>query len=215
MNKNLPLLKNAIITPFAEMSDDFKVSIAGISQQLNKSDIRAVVVCGAVKGVGATTVAACLAEQEALYKRVLLIDCNIHSPRINARYSIKSEGITDYLSLSTVDKPLGDNYIKSISNKVGENLTVISAGNSIANASVFMFSGVFQQKYDTIIKGYDMVIIDCADLELCSDAVRLAGATGKILLVVGNYTRRKQITNAFNQCDVAGVEVVGMVLNTI
>ena len=118
--------------------------------------------------------------------KVLIVDANLRTPKIHALFNIKNDiGLGQVLE----GKAQSDKIIHNL----GENLFVVSAGNTELNPVTLLDSSVmtdFLQKAQEI---FDIVLIDCSELKDFKDAVLLSSRTDGTAFVINEGKTRKQV----------------------
>lgn len=134
--------------------------------------IHSVCLTGVEHGAGATTVSINLAYCfVANTPKVLLLDCNIKDPHIHECFNIKNDfGLTDILEDNDYTNYL--KYAKVIKDSYSDNeLHIITAGNERKHP-IDLLSGQSFKKFMQLMKSeYDFIIVDCPNLESCSDVI--------------------------------------------
>jgi len=176
-----------------------------------ESELKSLVVAGAVGGSGKTTVSLGLAESLAQAgKRVILVDGDLRRPGLHAIYgvpnqvglsSILAEGIPDDDALHPTDV---------------EGLLVLFAGPPVTDVPRFLGAEVIQSLIDRLKQRADFVIVDSAPIAACTDAVLLSTICDGVLLVVsaGRIPRGTE-RSAVKQLKDAGANIIGACLNRV
>jgi Mrp family chromosome partitioning ATPase len=169
-------------------------------------EVRAVMVTGTDKGVGVTSVAADLALGLSWDHRqeVLLIEANLHRPRLRELFRLTSENYgwlledgAEYLDVVVTGMP---------------NLVVIPAGGSVA-ATTFD-AGRLAETMPALREMYDFIIIDAPPVKTNPEFLVLsAHFDGVILVAEAERTRLPALQEAAAALDRAEANVLGVVLN--
>ena len=178
---------------------------------LAKTGCKTVLFSSSVQGEGKTTSAANVAFSLARSnKKVLLIDCDLRSPRIHRLVKrAKAPGLTNFLS--------GFNSFDEICHRqVFPNLDVICAGTTSPNPSEMIASEGMASLLASIQKHYDFVIIDTPPVNPVSDALALVSSVDGVVMVVRpGYTNRKDFHNALSKIAFVGGKVLGAIANAV
>ncbi|MGH7449792.1 MAG: CpsD/CapB family tyrosine-protein kinase [bacterium] len=171
-----------------------------------RKEIRSVLVTGTEKGVGVTSVAADLALGLSWDHRqeVLLIEANLHRPRLRELFRLTSESCgwiledgAEYLDVVVTGMP---------------NLVVIPAGGACA-ATTFD-AGRLAETMPALREMYDFIIIDAPPVKMNPEFLALsAHFDGVILVAEAERTRLPALEEAAAALDRAEANVLGVVLN--
>jgi capsular exopolysaccharide synthesis family protein len=169
-----------------------------------------VLVCSAGPGEGKTLVASNLAAALAgREQRVLLVDVDLHRPRVHSVFSIEqSPGITDVLA--------GKSKLVAAVRPSGlRNLWLLTAGQTPERASAFLGGGPhFRDLLDSVASQFDWVIFDSPPVLAVADSTLIAqDVTGVLLVVSTEKTTRDAARVAVERLDAAGARFFGAVLN--
>ncbi len=171
--------------------------------------VRCIVVTSPTPSDGTTTTAAHLARSLAEKgRRVLLIDCDMHSPELHELFNAKCEPGLSELLLDRVDMQAAFRQTST------RNLYLLPAGTLPAQPTVLLTSKRFSALLASLSMLFEIVIIDAPPMLMATDASLLAGMTDGVLLVVrAGATEREAAQEAVRQLDVARAHVIGAVLN--
>jgi capsular exopolysaccharide synthesis family protein len=172
---------------------------------------RALAVCAAVDGSGATFIAANLAAaiSQVGYK-TLLVDANLRNPRIDGIFGIDpgGPGLTSYLALEA-NRPE-----RVVYSGVLPNLSVIPAGPPVGRPQELLSGARFRAGVDILLREYDIAIFDTPATNESADALTIAGLLGYALVVARKnmaYVRDVEVMS--QQIAAARATVIGSVLN--
>ncbi|WP_448582796.1 CpsD/CapB family tyrosine-protein kinase [Thermaurantiacus sp.] len=172
---------------------------------------RALAVCAAVDGSGATYISANLAAalSQVGYK-TLLVDANLRNPRIDAIFGIdpSGPGLTSYLALQA-NRPE-----RVIYPNVLPNLSIIPAGPPVARPQELLSGARFRAGVDIVLREFDVAIFDTPATNENADALTVAGVLGYALVVARRDTAFvKDVQALASQLAAARATLVGSVLN--
>jgi len=173
--------------------------------------LRTVVVTSPAVGEGRTTVAANLAVTFAQQgMRVLLVDCDLRSPRIHALFGVGREpGLTQLVR--------GEAAAAEVIRETRvDGLSVIPAGRALrTNPSDLLGGAAMRATLDTLEQSFDLVVLDTPPLmaTTAGTAVLATVADGVLLVVRAGHTDRDAAQRALQQLAAVGARVVGAVLN--
>jgi len=163
----------------------------------------------AVSHEGKTTVASNLAVSLGLTdKKVIVVDLDFRKPRIQQRFKVSMDiGIAEYM--------LGTSDIKDIIKETKyKNVSVITRGAKIYNASLVLVSKKFRELIDELRNEYDYVILDCAPVLQVSDFIHISQISdGVLFLVAYGVTTRSQVTEAVKELRKNGANIWGTVFS--
>ena len=177
--------------------DDSDCHILGISSAM----------AGEGKSLSSVNLAYSLAQLE---KRVLLVDCDMRRPSLNAKLPIqKTPGLSNYLTRQEQLDNLMQHYSSGQTN-----FDIIAAGRNPPNPIELLSSNRMQELLNQLRKAYDYIILDLPPVGEVSDALVAAKLVDGILLVVRqNYCDRRALSNAVEQFHFVDGRVLGVVLN--
>lgn len=169
--------------------------------------LRALAITSAISGEGKTTVSAALAAAYArIDKRVLLVDADLHRPRVGEHLDLPAgkRGLTDVLEghagLAKTVRSTGVPGMDALTTVAHE-----GAGDLLARR----FADLLEQAK----AGYDVVVVDCSPLLATDDARTVALLCDATLLVVAAGTESARVAEAAASLDALKVRVLGAVLN--
>jgi capsular exopolysaccharide synthesis family protein len=138
-------------------------------------------------------------------KRVLVVDCNLGRPRIHQMF-----GITPEAGLSTFVRG-GTRLDDVTSATASDNLCVVPCGSmSQEEVGELLSQPRFDEFIESARQGYDVVLLDSADLQM-SDAMAVAARADAVLLHIrlGENSRPESI-QARQMLAELGTEVLGV-----
>ena len=139
--------------------------------------------------------------------RVLIIDANLRTPAVSNILNISdTPGLTDVLE----EKIPLDSAVQDL----GSNLYVLPAGKTVFNPITLLDSSVMSDVIKKAKEQYEIVFINCIDLNKFSDAVILSSIVdGTALIVNEGKVRRQVIKNAIAPLEQKKVNLIGVILN--
>jgi len=140
---------------------------------------------------GKSTVAVNLARAAAsLGQRVLLVDTNFQNPALHQLLGLPNKvGLSDVLAGKVnLNQVIG-------STKVGDNLNVLSAGQSLAGGTKLLASSQMRDLAEQLQRDFDFVVYDTSSFEETSDVGFVASCASAILMVVGLRRTSKLATS--------------------
>ena len=178
---------------------------------VDEHNCRVIGVSSALAGEGKSLSSVNLAHSLAqLDKRVLLVDCDMRRPSLNAKLPIqKTPGLSNYLTRQ-VDKA------EVIQKYKAEDCAfdVVSSGRNPPNPIELLSSERMQSVLNELRADYDYIILDLPPVGEVSDALVAAKLVDGILLVVRqNYCDRNALSDAVNQFKFVESRILGVVLN--
>jgi capsular exopolysaccharide synthesis family protein len=172
---------------------------------------RALAVCAATDGSGATYIAANLAAAiSQVGFKTLLVDANLRNPRIDGIFGIDpaGPGLTSYLALQA-NRPE-----RVVYPNVLPNLSVIPAGPPVGRPQELLSGSRFRIGVDILLREYDFAIFDTPATNENADALTVAGLLGYALVVARKdsaYVR--DVQTLAQQLGASRATIVGSVLN--
>ncbi|WP_448563957.1 GumC family protein [Trichothermofontia sp.] len=174
---------------------------------------RSLVVASPMTGDGKSTIALHLAQAAALAgQRVLLVDANLHAPKIHLRLGMENHrGLSNLLTEKLRKQSIHQTIQLS---PLVKNLSVLTAGPPILNAARLLASPQTRQLAEQLHAQYDWVIYDTPALTNARDANFLADYTDGIVMVVDiGTTRRSKTSKVLEQLSTFHLPILGMVAN--
>jgi len=173
-----------------------------------EAGLRRLMVTSALPGDGRTFTVTnlALALSEFFKMRVLLIDADVRSPSIEARFGLDGErGLSDVLLARCDDLPL---------HAVSTNLAVLAAGRPDPNTMAALTSDRMEWLIGQLSSRFDWVLLDAAPVEFMTDPQLLARLTGSVLFVIrAASTPRRHVERA--TALLGSESIVGTVLNRV
>ena len=140
-------------------------------------------------------------------KRVLLVDCDLRTPRVHSTLEVPVEaGLSEVLR---GEVPL-DKALYRISE---ENLTILPAGTVPTNPAELLATPRMRETVEHLRENFDHVILDTPPALQVADAEIICNLVDGIIFVVrAGATPREQVMRALENFD--RERIVGMVLNS-
>lgn len=202
-NENKPVKK----IPFAVV-EAYKSVRTNLHFLLSENKSKTIVVSSATGGEGKSTTAVNLAIVcSQLGSKVLLIDADLRRPTIHRKLHLPNEqGISNVL----VNFCKFDDAVQHIN----PCLDVITAGPTPPNPSELLSNNNLTQLVKELRTKYEYIIFDTPPINVVSDALALSPNSDGILFVTrSKKTSLAQIRQSLKKIDVAGVRLLGTVLN--
>jgi capsular exopolysaccharide synthesis family protein len=159
-------------------------------------------------GDGKTTVVANLAVvlAQAGY-RVAVVSCDLRRPTLQRRFGVPlTPGLTDVL--------LGECPLSEAIQQTASGVYVLPSGPRPPNPSELLGSSRTQAALEFLSDRFDFVLLDSTPVLAVTDATVVSQfAQATLLVVAAGSTSRNQVRESLKQLDLAGAQVVGMVLN--
>lgn len=177
--------------------DDQDCHIIGVSSAL----------AGEGKSLSSINLAYSLAQ---LQKRVLLVDCDMRRPSLNAKLPIqKIPGLSNYLTRQVTKEEVIQKYSTEECA-----FDVVSSGRNPPNPIELLSSDRMQEVLAELRGSYDYVILDLPPVGEVSDALVATKLVDGILFVVRqNYCDRNALNAALDQFRFVDTRILGVVLN--
>jgi capsular exopolysaccharide synthesis family protein len=172
---------------------------------------RSLVVTSAAPSEGKTVTAANLGITFARGgARVLLIDCDLQRPALHRGFGLRSNpGLAQVLG--RVVRPAD-----VIRRTETEGLFVLPAGSRELSSPELLPSERVVELLDTLVRQFDIVILDAPPALSAADASILAAlAEGVLVVVRSGHTTRIEAQRAIHQLEIVGARVLGVVLNDV
>jgi protein-tyrosine kinase len=172
---------------------------------------RALAVCAASAGVGCSFTAANLAvAMSQVGVNTLLIDANLREPTIHRL--LHPQRPTLGLSQCLVEEGVG--LGEFVERSLLDNLSVIFAGEPVANPQELVGGVAFQALMQTCLREYDITIVDTPPANRFADARRISAVIGYSLVVARrNVSLVDDVKTLIGELTVDHAQVVGTVLN--
>jgi polysaccharide biosynthesis transport protein len=209
MRKTLGAFTDGLTTKLMDpFSDAFSLLYTNLRFLDSGTAIRLVAIGSVESGDGKTTTAFNLAQMAAsMGQRVLLVDGDLISPQIHTLLNLPNQrGLTEVLRLKA--------DLEEVSQKLDENLTVVTAGAVQADSTRLYASTEMQRFAEQVRSQFDLIIFDTPALQGLTDINFLTAQTDGMLMVVGvNKTKRSRLMQALENLKKFRLPVIGLVAN--
>lgn len=143
---------------------------------------------------------------QMLKRKVLIIDADIKSPAINSLFDLAAEpGLTGFLD--------GTASLSEITNKLAENLSVITSGKSVSNSIILMESPRMKQILEEAKKQYDIILISAPHMNGQKDTAILSVLVDATVLVVDEGKARHHVIKNAMSMNGNLNNTIGVILN--
>lgn len=203
------LFGNADIPFFAV--EAYKSFRTALSFAISPCDSHIVALTSANPGEGKSVTAANLAVAlSQTDKKVLLIDADLRKPVQHKCFRLSNKaGLTNVI---TGEKPLD----KALNRNVAGNLDILTSGTIPPNPSELLSSRQMQELLQKLQDQYDMILIDCAPINVVSDVAGLSREiAGVVMMVHYGTTTFPALEEASNRLELANCNVLGYAVNEI
>ncbi|MBC1795783.1 CpsD/CapB family tyrosine-protein kinase [Listeria booriae] len=191
----------------AEKIRSAQVSLQFALTSLEKA--QTIMFTSANKGEGKTFCISNIAKEYAkLGKKVLLVDLDLHRPRLSQAIAPREQGglmlgIRDISVLEDQILPLTD-----------ENLFFLPTGPLPSNPLEVISSGKLTEVLAKLKEEFDMIFIDTPPVRVLSDGRMIATLCDGVVLVIRNgVTKLKEVEEAKAHIENTGVPIIGGILN--
>jgi len=194
----------------ARGTEEFRALRSSFYQLQQRSPLKTLLVASALPKEGRSFVAANLAQVMALQPecRVLLIDADLHNPRLHSLLGTASTpGFSEYLLHEAEE-------FRIMQRGSGHNLFFIPSGRLVSGPTELVANGRLRSLIDRVEPLFDWIIIDSPPAVPVSDACLLANYCDGVLMVVrSNSTPFDLVRKA--RARFREESLVGVVLNVI
>ncbi len=173
--------------------------------------VKSLVVTSAVPGEGKSTTALNLAITLAqLGRRVILLDADLHKPRLHTILGISNrKGLVSVLAE-------GVKLEEILQKTIVPNLFFVPAGPMSPNPSGLLASDAMGSMMAEILATFDYVVFDSPPVQPVADALLLGAVTdGVVLTVLGGKTSREVVAKAKTKLQRANVRILGVLINNL
>ena len=168
-----------------------------------------VVVSSPTSNEGKSSVATCLGAVSAMLgRRTLIIEADLLNPIQHLYLQVEpTPGLTDVINHS---QPLSE-AVKLTT--IGR-LSVLPYGQVLNRPSTVTESAAMRILLDTLIREYDLIVIDAAPVDASADATTVSQMTDGLLLVTRpGYTPRSVLADTVQQLRKSGAPLLGIAMN--
>jgi succinoglycan biosynthesis transport protein ExoP len=173
--------------------------------------VQSIVITSSLPGEGKTSTAANLAVVLGqVGKRVLLVDADLHKPRIHQVFHVSNRvGLVSILAQNL-------EALTAIQKTNIPNVWVVPAGPSSPNPSGLLSSMAMADFLETAKKNFDYVIIDTPPLGPVADAVVVGHSTdGVVIATQAGRTPRELVRRVRDKLALSNVRVLGVLINNL
>jgi capsular exopolysaccharide synthesis family protein len=173
--------------------------------------IRSIVITSCLPAEGKTSTALNLAIVLAqLDKRVLLVDADLHKPRLHDTLRMPNRvGLVSILVENV-------SPTRAIQPTAIPGVSVIFSGPPSPNPSGLLSSESMRTLLEFAEMNFDYVLIDSPPLESVADAMLIGSQTdGVVLCVEGGSTARERVTRVRNLLAKSNVKIIGVIINKL
>jgi succinoglycan biosynthesis transport protein ExoP len=145
-------------------------------------------------------------------RRVLLVDADFRRPHLHREFSLPNEwGLIDLL---LEDKPLSEYPLERLGLFTGlPGLSILPNRITQNNVSKALYSPRLRTILETLMKHYDMVLVDAPPILSVADTRIIAPLTDALILVLrSRVTKRDSAMEAYQQIQEDGLTLLGTVL---
>ena len=173
--------------------------------------IRSILITSSFAREGKTATAANLAVVLGqLGKRVLLVDADLHRPRVHEVFGVSNRtGLVSILAENlSPERPIVKTEIPGV--------FVLPSGPSTPNPSGLLSSDAMTSFLELARMNYDYVVLDAPPVAAVADALVLGHQTdGVVLCVEGGKTPREQVRRVRDRLLRANVRILGVLINNV
>jgi polysaccharide biosynthesis transport protein len=173
--------------------------------------LKSIVITSTGPGEGKTSTAVNLAVVLAqLGKRVLLVDGDLHKPRVHEIFKISNRmGLVSILA-ENIDPGLA-----TVPTSIPK-LSVVPAGPLSPNPSALLSSDNMKRFLAHAGENFDFVVIDAAPVAAVADAILIGYLVdGAVLCVRGGVTAREHVIRVRERLTRANVRILGVLINNL
>jgi capsular exopolysaccharide synthesis family protein len=173
--------------------------------------VKSFVITSTFPGEGKTSTSANLAVVLGqLGKKVLLIDGDLHKPRLHEVFRVSNRvGLVSVLAENLEPG-------KAVQETGIPNLFILPAGPISPNPSGLLSSDAMSRLLEVTTRKFDYVVIDSPPVNAVADAIVLGSLTdGVVLCVKGGKTAREQVARARDKLYLSQVRILGVLINQL
>ncbi|MBN1464822.1 CpsD/CapB family tyrosine-protein kinase [candidate division KSB1 bacterium] len=161
-------------------------------------------------GEGKSTISSFLSLTHAHNRRIktLLVDCDLHRPRINKLFDLPQEnGLAEYFENRIgVEDLVRDTAIPL--------LKIITAGKSTEKTSELMATAPLQALISSLRSQFDIIILDSPPIIPVSDPLIISDVVDGIYLVMkAGHSKKKMVKHAIEMLGERSEKIVGAIIN--
>jgi len=197
--------------PSGLMAEAFRQVRTGILTRMDRRGYKTLLLVGAQKGCGASSITSNLAVSLAYNgRKVLLIDANFRRPHQHEIMELNPKpGLVEVLnSTATLDE--------AIQTRPEPDLSVLANGEGRDAQPELLEGAAFRNLLSQLESEYDVILIDAAPALVASEAQLLSKRVDAIALVVRAMAeKRGMISRMVRQLDGHRADILGVVLNGV
>jgi len=197
---------------FDENLTDYTRSYQAVSDQLymliKDKGLKSLLIASTLKEENSPVVIANLGIyiSKMLKRKLLIIDADVKSPSINSLFNLAPEpGLTGFIE--------GTAALPEITNKIDENLSVITSGKIVLNSMTLMESHQMKQIIEEIKNQYDIIIVNAPHMNGQKDTAILSKLVDGTVLVVDEGKARQQVVKNAMSMNGKLENTIGVILN--
>lgn len=197
-------------TPFA-VKEAYRALYTNIRYLPIEDSCKKIALTSAFPGEGKTSISVNLAYTLAINSpesRVLLIDCDMRSPRVPDLIEVDSSrlhGLSEFLA--------GIDAEPNVQKTKHSNLSFLASGATNANTPGLLSSSRMHKLIDFCNENFDYVIIDTPPVNVVSDAILLSSyINGYILVTRADFSDTNSVSDAIETLNKADANILGTVL---
>jgi non-specific protein-tyrosine kinase len=201
-----------VAEPRSPVSESFRALRTNITYSSVDTPLRRIVVTSPTPKDGKTTVSSNLAVTLAQgEKKVVLVDADLRRPQIHHRFGLLNRfGLSD-LFVQPLEK-----VADSLQPTSATRLAVVTSGSLPPNPAELLTSKRMGLILETLLKGFDMVIIDTPPLLTVTDAAAMAeNVDGVILVAKPGTTKKAALRQSIEILRTVKANILGVVLNEV
>jgi tyrosine-protein kinase Etk/Wzc len=211
-SKNPLVMTSAKRSFIMEQFRQLRVAVA-LGNLGNPIKTKKIIVTSSIEGEGKSFVAANLAISLALAgKKVVLVDFDMHQPKLNEMFNLDNEvGVASYL-LGTHD---GDQIIQPMPS-ISHNFSVILSGGTPPNPSELILNTRIEKLLNYLESMFDVVVIDCPPVLPVTDTLVVSQYANAMLYVVRHgYTPKIHVKMLDENMEQHNIRNIGIVFNGV
>lgn len=173
--------------------------------------IKSVIITSGFPGEGKTSTVANLAiVMGQLGKNVLVIDADLHKPRLHQVFRMSNRvGLVSILAEDLEPS-------RAIQKTELPGVSIVTSGPNSPNPSGLLASDRMRKTLALLCENFDFVILDSPPVAPVADAMILGHLTdGVVLCVKGGFTAREHVLRARDRLLTANVRILGVLLNNL